>query len=209
MTTHASVNDDMPREVGELILEKMVGQSVDGFSFWKSLGTRLSVKVGGEAVKVDPQLIFHRLVAIREKFGDLQSIFKYELCSHPPALFDSSALPLTANKAALADALWKVVENEQVQPITDVQYIIDGGALLHRILWQRGSTYDPVSQHYVRYATRRYGRASVVFGGYTANPSTKDATHLRRGGSSAVVAVHFTGNSGGVKGGLGGLQSPQ
>lgn len=129
----------------------MVGQSVDGFSFRKSeqavtLGTRSSVKVRGEAVKVDPQLIFQRLVTIGERFGDLQSLFTYELCSHPPALFEASALPLAANKATLADALWKVVGSEQVEPITDVQYILDGGAFLHRIPLQGDSTYDAVSQ---------------------------------------------------------------
>ena len=53
---------------------------------------------------------------------------------------------------------------------------------------------DAVSQQYVRYVTQRYGHVSVVFEGYTANPTTKDVTHLRRGSSSGGVVVHFTGN---------------
>ena len=106
-----------------------------------TFGTRSSIKVRGEVVKVNPQLIFQKLVTIGERFGDLQSLFTYELCSYHPALFEASALPLAANKAALADALWKVVGSEQVESITDVQYILDGGALLHRISWQQGSTY--------------------------------------------------------------------
>ena len=98
-----------------------------------TLDPRSSVKVREEAIEVDPQLIFKKLVTIGEKFGDLQSLFTYELYSHPPVLFEASARPLAANKAALADALWKVVGSEQVESITDIQYILEGGALLHRI----------------------------------------------------------------------------
>ena len=44
---------------------------------------------------------------------------------------------------------------------------------------------------YVRYVTRKYGTAAIVFDGYNDDPTTKDATHLRRtgycvGGDSAL-----------------------
>ena len=59
---------------------------------------------------------------------DLELTFKHELCSYPPALFDSSLLLLEADKPALADALWKVCENEVPAYIPDdgIQYILDG-----------------------------------------------------------------------------------
>ena len=89
---------------------------------------------------------------------------KYELCSHPPTLFESSYLPLQANKAILTDVLWKSIEQQQRQPSSDVQHVLDGGALLHSLPWPRGSTYDSMC---VRYVPQKYGTATVkVFDGY-------------------------------------------
>ena len=122
-------------------------------------------------------------------------MFKYELCSYPPALFESSNLPLQANKAVLADVLWKSVNSEQRDPRGDEQYVLDGGALLHRLQWPKGSTYDGVCLNYVSYVTHKYGAAVVVFDGYSKEPTTKDAAHVRRHGAHASgVNVHFTGD---------------
>ena len=70
----------------------------------------------------------------------------------------------------------------------------DGSALLHHLPWPRGSTYDGVCQMYVNHVKQRYGTAVIVFDGYTNEPSTKDATHLRRTGICSGVTVHFTGD---------------
>ena len=55
-----------------------------------TLGMKSSVKIDGEQVQVDPQLLFQRLIAATQTSEELESAFKYELCSYPPALFDSS-----------------------------------------------------------------------------------------------------------------------
>ena len=66
-------------------------------------------------------------------------------------------------------------------------------ALLHRIPWPRVSTYDSVCLLYVRYVTQRCGRCAIVFDGYKDEPSTKDATHLRKTGACTGVTANFTG----------------
>ena len=105
--------------------------------------------------------------------------------------FDLSPLPLQANKLVFADVLWKSIDEEQREPSGDqVQYVLDGGALLHRIPWARGSTYDSVCQMYVRYVTQKYGAAVIVFDGYKDEPTTKDATQQRRTGTCSSVTVH-------------------
>ena len=119
------------------------------------------------------------------------SLFQYELCTYPAALFESSSLPLQPNKAVLADYLWKLTKEEQRNPNGDVQYVLDGGALLPRVQWPRGSTYESVSHLYVRYVTQKYGAATIVFDGYNDDPTTKDDTHLRRTGDCVGVTVHF------------------
>uniref|UniRef100_A0A0L8HWL4 Uncharacterized protein n=1 Tax=Octopus bimaculoides TaxID=37653 RepID=A0A0L8HWL4_OCTBM len=63
-------------------------------------------------------------------------------------------------------------------PCKNITYVLDGGALLHRIPWQLGKTYK-ILQDCTRYVTKHYGQAVVVFD-YEVGLSTKDNTHQRR-----------------------------
>ena len=115
----------------------MTGKSVEAFTLRKAneavtLSSKSTVKIKGKYVTVDPQLLFQRLITIRERYEDVRSLFQYELCNYPPALFDSSCLPLATKKAVL-DTLWKTMEEEQQKPSGDVQFVLDGGALLNRV----------------------------------------------------------------------------
>jgi len=74
----------------------------------------------------------------------------------------------------------------------NVQYVLDGGALLHRIPWNSGKTYEGISSHYVRYVGDRYGNTVIVFDGYVRTPSTKDVAHSRRVQSHSSPLVNFT-----------------
>ena len=65
-------------------------------------------------------------------------------------------------------------------PEGDASYILDGGALLHRVPWQRGMSYEAIYQQYVRYVVSHYGVSTIIFDGYADGVSTKDATHNRR-----------------------------
>jgi hypothetical protein len=199
MAARDGVNVDRAKAIGEEILTSMVGKSVDEFTFKKSkqavtLDSRSTVKIKGEPVRVDPQLIFQRLVSVGERReDDMASLFKYELCSHPPALFESSSLPLEVTKSLLSDFVWNSIKDDQRKPTGSVRYILDGGALLHRIPWPRGSTFDSICKMYVTHVSQKYGAPAIVFDGYNDGPSTKDVAHLRRTGGITGVAVHFTG----------------
>ena len=46
------------------------------------------------------------------------------------------------------------------------KFVIDDGALLHRITWERGSTFKGIIKKYVDYVISRYGKATVIFDGY-------------------------------------------
>ena len=79
-----------------------------------------------------------------------------------------------------------VKDDPQALP-DDVRYVLDGGALLHRVSWRKGHTYKEIINTYIQYVMRHYGTASVVFDGYK-HPSTKDQAHLhRRKDSCATV----------------------
>ena len=196
MTAQESVNVENAREIGVKIVESMAGKSTDEFTFRKAnqavtLGSRPTVKIKGEHVNIYPQLLFQRLLTVRECCDDVTSLFQYELCTYPVALFEPSSLPLQPNKAVLAYCIWKSMKVEQRNPSGDVQYVLDGGALLHRVPWPRGSTYESVSHLYIRYVTQKYSAVAIVFYGYDDDTTTKDATHLRRTGDCVGVTVHF------------------
>ena len=114
-----NVNADTAREIGLKILVSMIGKNALDFSFrhkdqTTTLATKSAVVLPGEVIQVDPQLLFQRLsvVATSGRYDDPQEQFKYEMCSYPPALFESSLLPKQANKPALADALWEKTKSQ-------------------------------------------------------------------------------------------------
>ena len=84
-------------------------------------------------------------------------------------------------KSQLDVAIWSEIPLEP-PPSQNFKYVLDGGALLHRIPWQLGDTYDKILQDYGNYVTKHYGPRVVVFAGYEARPSTKDSTHQCRTG---------------------------
>lgn len=70
-----------------------------------TLGMKASVKIDGEQVQVDPQLLFQKLVAVAQTAKKLESAVKYELCSYSPALVDSSLQLREAHKSVFADVI--------------------------------------------------------------------------------------------------------
>ena len=58
-----------------------------------------------------------------------------------------------------------------------IQYIIDGGMLLHTIKWAVGSTYEEICSSYYGWFSK-YQKLIVVFDDYDC--STKDMCHRKR-----------------------------
>lgn len=55
------------------------------------MASETSLKIDGETVHVDPQLLFQRCTtAANGLFVDTSEIFKYELCNIPSLLFDTN-----------------------------------------------------------------------------------------------------------------------
>ena len=189
ITANKDVNVDNAEQVGNNILLTMIGENVLEYTFKRkfqavTLGSQTAVMIQGEAVQVDPQLLFQRLSIVACNGDDAAEAFRYELCSYPPALFESPQLLRQANKASLADAMWDIVKESQPESASklDVHCIVDGGALLQRLPWRHGDLFETICQMYVDYVMRKYSRATVVFDEYVDGPSIKDVTHNRRTG---------------------------
>jgi len=116
----------------------MQGKSISDYSFKRkqratTIGSKAAVAINKEHVQIDPQLLFQRLLVVAaNKFIDLQDLFKYELCSYPAALCETTLVPRQAdNKPVLADALWNEVKPEQISQPSQPLYALDEGARLH------------------------------------------------------------------------------
>ena len=197
-----SVNVDNVAEVGDKILAGMLGQNILEYAFKRrdqvvTLATNTAVKTSNKTVLIDPQLLFQRLVTAGSSQDNLNEVFKYELCSYPPSLFLTTDVMLTADKASLANAMWKQLpdscQGSQV-PEDIQQYVLDGGALLHRLRWNIGDTYDDICKKYIKYVTNKYFPVIIVFDGYESGPTTKDATHIKRTNNNTTGLVNFTGD---------------
>lgn len=99
---------------------------------------------------------------------------------------------LTPQKPALADAIWAKLPSDATGSKGEVQYVLDGGALLHRIPWPQGfPKYREICDMFCQYVTRKYGVAIVIFDGYNQS-STKGMTHQRRTGGKTATSVTFS-----------------
>eukprot|EP00794_Sanderia_malayensis_P001611 gene1611-1782_t len=121
-------------------------------------------------------------------------MFQFELCSYPTALFNSSLLLLEPQKPALADAIFAKLSSNSILPTGKVQYVLDGGALIHGVPWPRGPvTYQEICNTYCSYVTHKYGGAIVVFDRYNTK-STKGMTQQRQGAGKVGATVTFSDN---------------
>ena len=143
------------------------------------------VQVGNEKIHVDPMLLFSRLLV--ERAEDMRECFEYELTSTPTSLFENG-LMRKPNKSALGRALKQNVSS--VEPPDPSFYVLDEGALLHKVKWPSRSTFETIISVYEKYVGAKYGSSSIVSDGYDDGPYIKDHEHKRRiGRISTNVAV--------------------
>ena len=72
----------------------------------------------------------------------MPELFRYDLCGYLASLFQNNNILNCANKPVLADSLWSKFGDLHPDPYDEYHYVLDGGALLHRIPWPKGKTYD-------------------------------------------------------------------
>ena len=134
------------------------------------------------------------MVAIALREDDIVKYFKFEMSPYPPSLF-KDGLMRKANKPALRKVL---LHDESAIEIDDYQqcsYVLDGGALLHRVRWLNGSTFKELAKCYVEYVRRHYVSATIVFDGYKSRTSTKSNEHARRHGNDTQNVVVMENNT--------------
>lgn len=135
---------------------------------------------------VNTNQIFNRIICSNKSDKDLKECFKYELATFPPSLFDESGRLRKTNKSILLQHLR--VESTTIIPKNEI-YVLDGGYLLHHIVWPKLQTFGYIFNLYYNHLRKYKQETIVVFDGYE-NASTKDAEHRRRNPKMAPE-IHF------------------
>jgi hypothetical protein len=79
----ANVNVDKAKLIGQTILNEMENQNVSEYTFKRTnqavtLGTKNSLKINGEEIHIDPQLLFQRLVIVSDSsLENIEEIFEF------------------------------------------------------------------------------------------------------------------------------------
>ena len=138
-------------------------------------------------MSIDPMLLFQRLISVANHSDiDTKDTLSYELCSSPQSLFDKNGFMRPVNKAVLAESLCALTDIDTAITLTcDDQYtfVLDGGALLYKIAWNKGSTFYDIIKSYVDYINAQFRQNTgadviVVFDHYGELPSTKYQAHI-------------------------------
>lgn len=142
------------------------------------------MKINEVQVYVNATVLFTRLAAVAKREDDEEQYFDYELTTEPMSLF-KNGLMRKPDEPALRRALLKEEDVISIDKMKyDCLFVVDGGALLHRVCWIKGMSFSEIGKLYVDYIRKHYGKATVVFDGYK-ELSTKSCEHQRRAGNGA------------------------
>ena len=126
-----------------------------------------TIKVRGEAV------VLNRVLAVLQSGSEL-------VVNYAPSLFNNIAMRKTV-KSALGQSL-DLVKHTITEYTSPSATIIDGGHLIHVVVWPTSLTYQTVIDLYVNYVVSHYNqvRIIVIFDGHGDKQTTKSQEQRRR-----------------------------
>ena len=145
-----------------------------------------SIKICNDEITVNPTQLFNRIACTIESSTQLEGYMKYELAPQCPSLFDEVSMR-KGTKSALASILLSHTPEGTTIP-EHSHFVVDGGHLLHSVIWPRPATYGEVCDMYLKYVVKHYQYAvTVVFDGYTEDQTTKSIEQMRRATSTRYI----------------------
>src|ERR1700761_1131584 len=146
-----------------------------------------------QVIAADPLTLFQRICIAKQSDTDLKEYFTYELAPYPLSLFNEAGLLRKGTKSLLYRAFQTV--EMQASSLKSKMFVLDGGLLLYKVLWDRNDSYGSICQKYVSYVKRHYGSSViVVFDGYPTDVhqrGTKSSERLRRAKTNTSTDIIF------------------
>ncbi|KAJ8928317.1 hypothetical protein NQ314_019129 [Rhamnusium bicolor] len=166
------INYHKAREVGIASMSKMTGKTFNNIKLkladkvLRPLTMSSTIKVHDEKVSIDPVLLFQRMSITKTFKDEIEKFFEYKLAPYLLSLFDAFGIRKT-QKSAIYDCFQSV--NIEIDNI-NATYIIDGGCLLHSLVWDREETFNVIFDKYVQ--KFRNGRDKVENQSHKRRPAT-------------------------------------
>ena len=152
------INCDDAEKIGAQIQASLDGISYNDAKIKRSQQVRMmqdlqpGVRIHDKTIKIDPSVLFLGCCAIGKRLdADIEKYLSHEMSTFPPALFKDGYMR-KADKADLAQVVQKDMTNHislEISPKPIV--VIDGGWLVHRVRWKRGTSYADIMNDYVSY----------------------------------------------------------
>ncbi|KAB0797138.1 hypothetical protein PPYR_08132 [Photinus pyralis] len=198
VVANSDVNCDKAAEIGEKVISRIIGTNYNVLRLKRNdkvrslLSGSSSVKINGEQKTVDPALLFSRILCSASSPEEIKQCFKYELAAWSPSLFDNGLLRKTS-KSTLYKLFDKLHPPLLQNPNSITHYVIDGGHLLHKVVWQNPAIFSDVFSQYYNYIKYHYGQSvTVVFDGYEEMQTKIVEQNRRSSGKKMVPIVSFS-----------------
>jgi len=178
-----SVNCFKAFDVGVVSMSNMIGTDFGSMKFKRKnkivplKAMTSSIKVNDDIITVDPTLLYQRICATMKTQEDMNRYMQFELAPYPLSLFDDAGMRKT-NKSSL----YSNFEQVTLPMDNNMKYVIDGGYLLHRVVWNTNDSVNNILEKYVNFVRHHYPNSTIVFDGYPEDGtfSTKSAERSRR-----------------------------
>lgn len=160
-------------EKGLLGMNLMVGKNAGNISLSKTYTVKnLSAAVYENHLQhentysIDTNLLFQRIAIIFQDDPDkMREAFAYELAPFPLSFFNEKGVMRKTPKSKLY-SLFKTC-NQTDFFLLSKKFVIDGGWLLHAVVWPHSQTYENIFYLYLSYITKNFDKSAiVVFDGY-------------------------------------------
>lgn len=196
-----SVNCHKTYEIGKRLMDETSNKKFTDVKFKKSSkiislasANLLMKNLANEEVQISPLLIFQKLSLNIESQNDMKEYSSsYELSPIPLSLFDENGMRKT-QKSAFYSNFTSINEI----PTTNYTHVVDGGFLLHKVVWESNLKIGNIVSRYVSYVMRNYASNSfVIFDGYPENyiTSTKSVERSRRHMKNIGREITFNNNT--------------
>ena len=192
------VNCHIARDIGKKAMLKVVGENFQDVKFERKTkvvslsSTVRTFTVGNRQVTIDLLTLFHRICVLKQSDKEMKNFFTYELSPFPMSLFTQEGMR-KGNKSSFYAAFQPVNIDESRGKTKFV--VVDGGHLLHKVVWPNHSSFELIAARYVKYLEARYGQnIAVVFDGYPTEPDqklTKRSERNRRAQAHSSPEVIF------------------
>ena len=89
---------------------------------------------------------------------DVSQSFQYEMSAYPISLFKDGYMRKPV-KSKLRKAL---IDDKVNEAKGEWVFVLDGGALLHKVRWAKGATYKQLAEQYVKYVRNKFGQSFLM-----------------------------------------------